>query len=373
MAQQFEKLIDCLNFIEQLKGFGMQPTPELLAEKARLEALENVNPNEYIFGTMKMHNKFMTPEKEKVVREMADQLMSDAPNATQPCLLLGKVQCGKTDTFLSIMGLCFDRGIDIAVVMTKGTNTLTTQTIQRLGNDFRYFKEDGSIDQKVIISVYDILDLGHRGCLSDAQLNDPAQKFIIVVKKEDKNLGYLNKLFEDSELMRSKKVLVCDDEADFASRNYYKRQGEIGLMKIAELIENFVKLPHYCRYMQITATPYSLFLQPDGTVQLREGKEASPWLPRYTGLVPIHEKYIGGRQYYELSEDENSMYSCLFEPVDPVCIDILSARNDWYMESSVHSENLNSLNYAIVSYLFATAVRAIQVKKVPRRSISRVA
>ena len=363
MAQQFEKLIDCLNFIEQLKGFGMQPTPELLAEKARLEALENVNPNEYIFGTMKMHNKFMTPEKEKVVREMADQLMSDAPNATQPCLLLGKVQCGKTDTFLSIMGLCFDRGIDIAVVMTKGTNTLTTQTIQRLGNDFRYFKEDGSIDQKVIISVYDILDLGHRGCLSDAQLNDPAQKFIIVVKKEDKNLGYLNKLFEDSELMRSKKVLVCDDEADFASRNYYKRQGEIGLMKIAELIENFVKLPHYCRYMQITATPYSLFLQPDGTVQLREGKEASPWLPRYTGLVPIHEKYIGGRQYYELSEDENSMYSCLFEPVDPVCIDILSARNDWYMESSVHSENLNSLNYAIVSYLFATAVRAIQVKK----------
>ena len=75
MAQQFEKLIDCLNFIEQLKGFGMQPTPELLAEKARLEALENVNPNEYIFGTMKMHNKFMTPEKEKVVREMADQLM----------------------------------------------------------------------------------------------------------------------------------------------------------------------------------------------------------------------------------------------------------------------------------------------------------
>ena len=363
MAQQFEKLIDCLNFIEQLKGFGMQPTPELLAEKARLEALENVNPDEYIFSTMKMHNKFMTPEKEKVVREMADQLMSDAPNATQPCLLLGKVQCGKTDTFLSIMGLCFDRGIDIAVVMTKGTNTLTTQTIQRLGNDFRYFKEDGSIDQKVIISVYDILDLGHRGCLSDAQLNDPAQKFIFVVKKEDKNLGYLNKLFEDSELMRSKKVLVCDDEADFASRNYYKRQGEIGLMKIAELIENFVKLPHYCRYMQITATPYSLFLQPDGTVQLREGKEASPWLPRYTGLVPIHEKYIGGRQYYELSEDENSMYSCLFEPVDPVCIDILSARNDWYMESSVHSENLNSLNYAIVSYLFATAVRAIQVKK----------
>ena len=363
MAQQFEKLIDCLNFMEQLKGFGMQPTPELLAEKERLEALENVNSDEYIFGTMKMHNKFMTPEKELVVREMTEQLLSDAPNAAQPCLLLGKVQCGKTDTFLSIMGLCFDRGIDVAIVMTKGTNTLTTQTIQRLENDFRYFKEDGTINQKAIVSVFDILDIGHVGYLSAAKLNNPAHKIIIVVKKEDKNLSYLNKIFEESELLRSKKVLVCDDEADFASRNYYKRKGEVGLMKIAEHIEHFIKLPHYCRYMQITATPYSLFLQPDGTVQLRQGKDASPWLPRYTGLVPIHEMYIGGRQYYELSEDENSMYSCLFQPVDPVCIDILSARNDWYMESSVHSENLDSLNYAIVSYLFATAVRVIQVKK----------
>lgn len=55
----------------------------------------------------------------------------------------------------------------------------------------------------------------------------------------------------------------------------------MSLLKIAEHIENFIKLPSYCRYLQITATPYSLFLQPDGTVQLREGEEASPWLPRF--------------------------------------------------------------------------------------------
>ena len=369
----FDNLDAYLAFEAQLRSFGQEPNAEMLAEKARLEAVQNVNEDEYVFGTMAAHNKFMTPEKEKVVREMTDQLMMEGENATQPCLLLGKVQCGKTDTFLSIMGLCFDRGIDVAVVMTKGTNTLTKQTIERLNKDFRFFKDDGTYGQKVVIYIYDILDLYKRGGLSDYQLNDPANKFIIVCKKENTNLKDLIELFENSEVLRRKKVLICDDEADFASRAYYQRKGELSLLRIAEHIEKFVALPAFCRYMQITATPYSLYLQPDGTVQLRDGQEASPWLPRYTGLVPIHDKYIGGKQYYVDSQegeidDEGifhpaNMYGCLYQPVDQICIDILSARNEFYLESRAHSENLDSLNFAVVSYLFAAAVRSIQKKK----------
>lgn len=369
----FDNLESYLAFEAQLRSFGQEPNEEMLAEKARLEAAQNVNEDEYVFGTMAVHNQFMTPEKEKVVREMTDQLMMEDENATQPCLLLGKVQCGKTDTFLSIMGLCFDRGIDVAVVMTKGTNTLTKQTIERLNKDFRFFKDDGTYGQKVVIYIYDILDLYKRGGLSDYQLNDPANKFIIVCKKENTNLKDLIELFENSEILRRKKVLVCDDEADFASRAYYQRKGELSLLRIAEHIEKFVTLPAFCRYMQITATPYSLYLQPDGTVQLRDGQEASPWLPRYTGLVPIHDKYIGGKQYYVDSQEGEvdddgvfhpaNMYGCLYQPVDQICIDILSARNEFYLESRAHSENLDSLNFAVVSYLFAAAVRTIQTKK----------
>ena len=57
------------------------------------------------------------------------------------------------------------------------------------------------------------------------------------------------------------------------------------------------------------------------------------------------------------------MYSCLFQPVEEECIDILSARNEFYLENNAHSDKLDSLNYAVVSYLFAAAVRSIQVKK----------
>ncbi len=361
---QFATLQECLDYIEFLTSKGREIPQSVLDEKARLERLENVVQSEYIFGTMAAHNKFMTPEKDKVVREMVDQLF--IPNATQPCLLLGKVQCGKTDTFLSIMGLCFDRGIDIAIVMTKGTRTLTTQTIKRLNKEFRFFKDQHTYDNSPIISIWDVLDLGHKGGLSDYQLNDPRNKFIIVCKKEDTNLKLLNQLF-DNDLMKSKKVLICDDEADFASRAYYQRRGEISLLHMAEHIEALIaKIPFY-RYLQITATPYSLYLQPDGTIQLRNGAEATQWLPRYTGLVPIHNKYVGGKQYFELSEDPESMYSCLWQEVSEECLDALSTRNEWFLESSAHSETLNGLNLAIVSYLFSAAVRSIQERKIANK------
>ena len=130
--RQYETLQDVIQDIEFHKRFGYPVPEELLTEKARLEERERIDENEYIFSTMKAHNKFMSEDKEKVIREMAEQLLIDGPHATEPCLLLGKVQCGKTDTFESIMGLTMDHGIDVCVVLTKPTNTLADQTIKRL-------------------------------------------------------------------------------------------------------------------------------------------------------------------------------------------------------------------------------------------------
>ena len=359
---QFQTLAECLQFIEHLKQYNIPIPPEVMAEKEMLEERERIDENEFIFTTMKSHNRFMSEEKEKCVRDMVDQLLIDGPEATQPCLLLGNVQCGKTDTFESIMGLSMDRGIDICVVMTKGTNTLTEQTLKRLNSDFKYFAESGRTDQKVIVRIFDIMDLIHMGLGTMAE--DPRNRFIIVCKKEAKNLQHLITLFtEKSPELARREVLIVDDEADFASRAYYQRKGEFELLRIAELIETFITIPHYYRYLQVTATPYSLYLQPDGTVQLREGKEASPWLPRYTGIVPIHDKYIGGKQYYVDSKDENSMYSHLYKSVSDVCVKQLSERRDDYKTVRAHSDNILDLSKAIIGYLMAAAIRSIQEEK----------
>jgi hypothetical protein len=378
MAQRFETLEELNDYVDFLTMKG-KPIPEwVIDEETRLKRESTINSEEYIFSTMAAHNKFMTPEKEKVVREMTDQLLIDGEKATQPCLLLGKVQCGKTDTFESIIGLCFDKGIDIAIVMTKGTNMLTNQTIKRLKYDFRYFDDNGTYWQKAIVRIYDALDLYKLtgNGLREAELKESTKRFIIVCKKEITNLKYLNDMFANNELMRMKKVLICDDEADFASHAYLKGKGKEGmqLLDIANEIEQLRKQPSYCRYMQITATPYSLYLHPDGTVQLREGKEAMAWLPRYTGVVPIHEHYIGGRQYYELSQEGETdsagifhpanMYGCLYENVTDECLKVLKyEHNNFYLESGAHSGILDPLNYAVVIYLFGTAIRVIQERK----------
>lgn len=360
--KQFDTLAKLLDFMHNLGECGMPIPPELYEQKARLEERERIDENEFIFSTMKAHNRFMTGEKESCVREMVDELLVEGPGATDPCLLLGNVQCGKTDTFESIMGLAMDRGIDVCVVLTKNSNTLAEQTKERLHNDFKYFAENGTTSQKIIVRIFDIMDLIHEDLGTQAE--DPRNRFIIVCKKETKNLQHLTTLFtEKSPELARRELLIVDDEADFASRAYYQRAGEFELLKISDLIEQFRKIPRCHRYLQVTATPYSLYLQPDGSIQLREGKEASPWLPRYTGLVPVHDQYVGGQQYYVESKDENSMCSHLHKEVSELCIQQLSERKEDYKTSRAHSDNILDLSRSIIGYLMAAAIRSLQEEK----------
>ena len=163
MEQRFETIEELQDYVDFLEMKGREIPQWVLDEKERLERESAINDDEFIFSTMKTHNKYMTPEKEKVIRDMTDQLLIEGPQATQPCLLLGKVQCGKTDTFESIMGLCFDKGIDIAIVMTKGTQTLTDQTIimligwegeEDLNGFFLYYKTKVIREQRTLDTWY---------------------------------------------------------------------------------------------------------------------------------------------------------------------------------------------------------------------------
>lgn len=359
----YEEINDYIEFLEMK---GKTVAPQLYAERDRLQALEAVDDEEYIFGTMAANNKFMNPKKEKVVRDMVDHLMEDSNNATQPCLLMGKVQCGKTDTFESIIGLAFDKGFDVAIVFTKGTNTLTSQTINRLKHDFRHFEYNGRTDQKNIVRIYDILDDLKGRSIARTELEDRRQKTIIVCKKEATNLARLKELFETDPLLCQQRVLFCDDEADFASRAYLKKQGKLDLLEIGKMIDDTLAIilnaGGYYRFLQVTATPYSLFLQPDGTVKLRDDNEATCWLPRYTALVPIHDKYVGGRHYFELSENEESMFSDLAYLVDEDILGIARYGNDFVTDHGIHSARLDDFSVSIVTYIFATAIRMIQME-----------
>src|SRR6266699_2722018 len=63
------------------------------------------------------------PEEQTPIQETVQELLL-LGTATKPGMLLGKIQSGKTKTFLGIVALGFDNGFDVAVVLTKPTTAL---------------------------------------------------------------------------------------------------------------------------------------------------------------------------------------------------------------------------------------------------------
>ena len=50
----------------------------------------------------------------------------------KPLMMLGKIQSGKTRSFIGVISLAFDNGYDLAVVLTKNSNALAKQTTARM-------------------------------------------------------------------------------------------------------------------------------------------------------------------------------------------------------------------------------------------------
>lgn len=358
---QYGSIAECDALIKTLESCG-KPIPYWI--QSLRDSLVNRLSNCSVYETLKSNSRFpYSSELTNCINDTVNNLLIDTPNATEPVLLLGKIQCGKTNAFENIIGKSFDRGIDVCVVLTKGTNTLAYQTIERLRYDFRHFKETERLDQPLIVEVDDIKDLHKRGGLSTNQVNRKGAKRIIVCMKQVDNMQHLIELFkEDSPALLQKKVLIVDDEADFASRNYRVKNAETTLAKISSQIEKFCSLLEYYRYLQVTATPYSLYLQPDGYVQLVNGK-ATPFKPRFTTLLPIHDKYVGGQQYFVEARNPESLYCHLFHPVTSKCIEVLGRKNEKYLNNNIKSKNIEDLRYVIVGYFMSTAVRMIQERK----------
>lgn len=297
-----------------------------------------------------------TDELQECIKKTADELLKDGEGAEKPGLLLGKIQSGKTRAFVGVMALCFDRGVDICVILTKGTKPLAEQTVLRMNADFYDFV-DGKQKNPYMpeVKIYDIIEVK----TGIPQYNLSSNKVIIVCKKEARNLEHLIKLFNNNKsVIDKKKVLVIDDEADFAGHSFASKDGKDKMLKITSLVNKLRGNLCYCRILNVTATPYSLYLQPDDEIQIANGK-VLPAKPRFTVLVPVHKDYIGGKQYFEDSQKQDSMYHDLFVDVSEKCMSIFRNPRANYINNP-YSNNINDLRWAVVSYFMATAIRKIQ-------------
>ncbi|MDU7240410.1 hypothetical protein [Clostridium sp.] len=91
----------------------------------------------------------------------------------RPLIMLGKIQSGKTKSFIGLTSIAFDNGYDLAVVLTKNSNALAMQTTARMIQEFKEFKD------------YDIIEIFDIMCMPpDMKKYELEKKLIIVVKKK---------------------------------------------------------------------------------------------------------------------------------------------------------------------------------------------
>ncbi len=285
-------------------------------------------------------------------------LLENKTDAEHPGMLLGDIQSGKTRGFTGIIALGFDKKYDITVVLTKGTKALLKQTVQRFKSEFQEFEEED------ILRVFDVMEIPE-------DLNEyviERQKLIIVVKKEDDNINRLKKLFfETYPSLNTKSVLIVDDEADFVSIGYRSKKmpdgkKEVDLNVISRQISDFRKsLIDGSDYLQVTATPYSLYLQPEDIV-IKE-TEFSPMRPKFTVVLPRHDKYIGSNYYFEESQNDNSPAQFLFQPIDENELKTLSKTHGRVLENALNSPSVYHIRTAIINYIVGSCIRILQSGK----------
>lgn len=273
----------------------------------------------------------------------------------KPLMMLGKIQSGKTRSFIGVISLGFDNGYDLAIVLTKNSNALVKQTTARMKKEFEAFRDDD------ILEIFDIMCMPQN--LSKFELD---KKLIIVVKKQHKNLPKLLDFIQNYSLAAKKKCLIIDDEADFTSVGYEKDKDTYGfdLRTIASQI-NELRLKLTCKFIQVTATPYSLYLQPE-TINLGDGKIIKPVRPADTVLVPHGESYVGGDYYFDRESQPLGEY--LFHAIseDELSIIKSSDRRKFKVEHVLKSSKIMGLRTAVINYLIAGCIRIIQNGGKPR-------
>ncbi len=210
-----------------------------------------------------------------------------------------------------------------------------------------------------MIHVFDVMSLPDP--LAEYELQ---HKLIFVCKKEDDNIRRLdNAIFHTNPELATKRILLIDDEADFASIGFRRTRAEgIKINKIASQLDALRRRLNQVDVLQVTATPYSLYLQPDTMTIPTTQETFLPVKPAFTRLVPVHDKYIGGDYYFEESLDADSMASYLHVPVDPNELAALKNedRRRFKIEDALTSSAIASLRRAIITFIVGGFIRQWQ-------------
>lgn len=229
--------------------------------------------------------------------------MSSTDKYGETLMLLGKIQSGKTRAYVGLISLAFDNGFDLTIILTKNSTALVKQTYRRMKLEFANEVRNNEVE--ILEVMKNIPDE-----LTDYEIN---KKVIVILKKEYRNLDRILSIIDRYALSKRKNCLLIDDEADSTGIGFGKvrdSEDDFFLRKIASKINELRGSLNGCAFVQVTATPYALYLQPEFN-----DNEIKPIKPKKTVLVPSGEGYIGGDYYFIDSRSEDSNARFIYEVV----------------------------------------------------------
>jgi hypothetical protein len=162
--------------------------------------------------------------------------------------------------------------------------------------------------------------------------------------------------------MAGKRVLIIDDEADNASIGYSKKADLVEVNTIARQISEFRSNLLQVSFLQVTATPYSLYLQPNEVV-VANVLDFKPTRPAFTELVSVPPEYVGGDTYFgESSRSEtDSLESLIHHTVDFKEFARLKKRDGRSFKSDelLTTDLFKGIRHAIVTFLVGGCIQRI--------------
>lgn len=284
-------------------------------------------------------------------------------------LVVGQVQSGKTANYTGLICKGADAGFNLIIVLAGIHNNLRSQTQLRIDEGFlgfdtqheRAFRENntwigvGRFNQNAIAhslttSLSDFNTAAANSSGINFGMKDP---LVLVVKK---NATILNRLLQwlsskateidGRRVIRSKSLLLIDDEADNASINTNPENDPI--TKINGLIRNIIRLFDKSGYVGYTATPFANIFIPI---------EEDNLFPRdFIINIPAPTNYIGPDKVFgfKVVEDEEDSDTVL-----PIVHRIEDHRS-FVDDSATPTEAPESLRIAIKCFILTCAIRRLR-------------
>lgn len=301
-------------------------------------------------------------------------------------MVFGYVQSGKTAHYIGLINKAVDAGYRIVVVLTGIHNSLRSQTQSRIDEEVLGYetslenladmiREPNVIGvgigahNRVKTIVQSITTRDEKGDVNKTTEGvSMVPPFIIVTKKNATVLRRILRFFRKNqcaEVIDGKKIitakypaLIIDDEADQASINTNDSYDEKGNLlddynptTINGLIREILKTFECRSYVGYTATPFANIFIPPHINSERYGTDLFP--RDFVFRTPRADQYIGAREFFGLSGDENT-------PVMPLCRDIIAGAS--YLGKGTKAGDPvgnipEELKKAVKCFLISTALR----------------